>query len=305
LGQYRLCRLIGSGGMGDVYLAEHQMMKRPCAIKLIRPGKAHDPQALARFEREVRATAKLSHWNTIEIFDYGRTEDGTFYYVMEYLPGLSLAELVDKHGPLPAPRAVHLLSQSCDALAEAHAAGLIHRDIKPGNIFAAQRGGIHDVAKLLDFGLAKPIATETPVQLTQEGSITGSPLFMSPEQALGDSEPDARSDIYSLGAVAYYLLTGVPPFDGDRAVKIILAHAQQEVVPPSRLRSDIPPDVEQIVMRCLAKNPADRYPSAAALRQALSECVAAGGWTHEDAAGWWHVHGVQDSHVEAMAAAAI
>jgi eukaryotic-like serine/threonine-protein kinase len=305
LGQYRLCRLIGSGGMGDVYLAEHQMMKRPCAIKLIRPGKAHDPQALARFEREVRATAKLSHWNTIEIFDYGRTEDGTFYYVMEYLPGLSLAELVEKHGPLPAPRAIHLLSQSCDALGEAHAAGLIHRDIKPGNIFAAQRGGIHDVAKLLDFGLAKPIATSAPVQLTQEGSITGSPLFMSPEQALGDSEPDARSDIYSLGAVAYYLLTGVPPFDGDRAIKIILAHAQQPVLPPSRLRSDIPRDVEQIVLRCLAKNPADRYQSAAALRQALSECVAAGGWTPEDAAGWWQTHSVQDSHLEALAAAAI
>ncbi|MBI3836766.1 MAG: serine/threonine protein kinase [Planctomycetia bacterium] len=305
LGQYRLCRLIGSGGMGDVYLAEHQMMKRPCAIKLIRPGKATDPQALARFEREVRATAKLSHWNTIEIFDYGRTEDGTFYYVMEYLPGLSLADLVEKHGPLPAARAIHLLTQSCDALAEAHTAGLIHRDIKPGNIFAAQRGGIHDVAKLLDFGLAKPIASDAPVQLTQEGSITGSPLFMSPEQALGDSEPDARSDIYSLGAVAYYLLTGAPPFDGERAIKIMLAHAHQQVVPPSRLRPDIPRDIEQVVLRCMAKNPAERYQSAAALRQALSECVAAGGWTHEDAAGWWQANGVQDSHLEAMAAAAI
>jgi hypothetical protein len=306
LGQYHLCGLIGSGGMGDVYLAEHRMMKRPCAIKLIRPGKAADPQALARFEREVRATAKLSHWNTIEIFDYGRTDDGAFYYVMEYLPGLSLGDLVEKHGPLPAARAIHLLTQTCDALSEAHGRGLIHRDIKPGNIFSAQRGGYHDVAKLLDFGLAKPIGGPTAaVQLTQEGSITGSPLFMSPEQALGDSEPDARSDIYSLGAVAYYLLTGSPPFDGDRPIKIILAHAHEAVVPPSRLRGEIPSDLEKVVLRCLAKAPADRYQSAMELRQALSECVAAGGWAPEDATAWWQANGAGDTRVESMAGTAI
>jgi serine/threonine-protein kinase len=306
LGQYRLCRMIGAGGMGEVYLAEHQMMKRPVAIKLIRPGKATDPHVLARFEREVRATAKLSHWNTIEIFDYGRTEDGTFYYVMEYLPGLSLADLVDKHGPLPPARAIHLLVQTCDALAEAHSHGLIHRDLKPGNIFSAQRGGFHDVAKLLDFGLAKPVSADSDsIQLTQEGSITGSPLFMSPEQALGDSEPDARSDIYSMGAVAYYLLTGSPPFDGDKPIKVILAHAHEPVVPPSRLRPDIPPDVEAVVMRCLAKDPAERFPHAMALRQALYECVAAGGWTHDDAATWWRSNGSADKQAEAMAAAAI
>jgi eukaryotic-like serine/threonine-protein kinase len=306
LGQYRLCRLIGSGGMGDVYLAEHQMMKRPCAIKLIRPAKAGDPKALARFEREVRATAKLSHWNTIEIFDYGRADDGTFYYVMEYLPGLSLAELVEKHGPLPPARAIHLLMQTCDALAEAHASGLIHRDIKPGNIFAAQRGGVYDVAKLLDFGLAKPVSTDdVPVALTQEGSIAGSPLYMSPEQALGDSEPDARSDIYSLGAVAYYLLTGVPPFDGDKAIKIILAHAQQQLVPPSRLRPEIPADLEQVVMRMLAKKPADRFRDVVSLRQALADCVAAGGWTHVEAASWWQSNGATNGQAESLTAAAL
>jgi hypothetical protein len=306
LGQYRLCRPIGSGGMGEVYLAEHQLMKRPVAIKLIRPGKAADPQALARFEREVRATAKLSHWNSIEIFDYGRSEDGTFYYVMEYLPGMSLSELVDRHGPLPPARAIHLLSQTCDALSEAHSHGLIHRDIKPGNIFSAYRGGVHDVAKLLDFGLAKPISAESEsIQLTQEGSITGSPLFMSPEQALGDSEPDARSDVYSLGAVAYYLLTGSPPFDGDKPMRVILAHAHEPVVPPSHLRSDIPADLEAVVLRCLAKNPADRYPSAAALREALQECVAAGGWTSADAAQWWQSHGSSDVQAEAMAQAVV
>ncbi len=306
LGQYRLVNLIGSGGMGDVYLAEHQMMKRPVAIKLIRPGKAADKQALARFEREVRATAKLSHWNTIEIFDYGRTEDGTFYYVMEYLPGLSLADLVEKHGPLPPARAIHLLMQTCDALSEAHGRGLIHRDLKPGNIFAAQRGGYYDVAKLLDFGLAKPLSNDTvPVQLTQEGSITGSPMYMAPEQALGDSEPDERSDVYSLGAVAYYVLTGRPPFEGDRAIKIILAHAHDEVVLPTRHRDDLPRDLEQVILRCLAKNPLDRYPSAAALRKALGECEAAGQWSAAAAAEWWRANGKSDQQAEALAASAI
>jgi serine/threonine protein kinase len=306
LGQYRLVNLIGAGGMGEVYLAEHQMMKRPVAIKLIRPSKAADKQALARFEREVRATAKLSHWNTIEIFDYGQTEDGTFYYVMEYLPGLSLADLVDKHGPLPAARAIHLLTQTCDALSEAHGRGLIHRDIKPGNIFAAHRGGYHDVAKLLDFGLAKPLSTDTePVQLTQDGSITGSPMYMAPEQALGDSEPNERSDIYSLGAVAYYVLTGRPPFEGDRAIKIILAHAHEVVVPPTRHRHDLPHDLEQVILRCLAKNPLERYASAAALREALSECQASGHWTAGDAAQWWRANGKTDRAAEALAASAI
>ena len=210
LGQYRLRERIGAGGMGEVFLAEHQLLKRPCALKLIRPGSASDPRAMARFEREVRTTAKLSHPNTVEIYDYGRTEDGTFYYVMEYLPGLSLAELVERHGPLPAERVIYLLRQACQALQEAHAAGLIHRDIKPANIFAAFRGGRHDVTKLLDFGLVKPVA-EAPtssIHLSQDGGITGSPLYMAPEQANGSRSPDPRSDLYSLGAVAYFLLTG-------------------------------------------------------------------------------------------------
>jgi len=306
LGNYKLLHPIGSGRMGDVYLAEHRLMKRPCAIKLIRPGKAADPHVLARFEREVRATAKLSHWNTIEIFDYGRTEDGTFYYVMEYLPGLSLADLVDRHGPLPPARAVSLLLQTCDALAEAHGRGLIHRDIKPGNIFAAQRGGYYDVAKLLDFGLAKPISGDTlPVQLTQDGAITGSPLYMSPEQALGESEPDGRSDVYSLGAVAYFLLTGAPPFAGDKAIKLIMAHAHDAVTPPSKLRPEIPADLEAVVLRCLAKDPADRYQTVRDLQRALSDCVAAGGWTEQDAASWWRENGSTDEHAESLAAAAI
>jgi len=287
LGQYHLKHLIGAGGMGEVYLAEHRLLKRPCAIKIIRPGKADDPKVLARFEREVRATAALSHWNTVEIFDYGHADDGTFFYVMEYLPGLSLAELVERYGPLPPERVVHLLRQVCDALREAHSAGLIHRDIKPGNIFAAQRGGVYDVAKLLDFGLVKPLGVEEPLQLTQDGAITGSPLYMSPEQVVGEVESDVRGDIYSLGAVAYFLLTGRPPFESDKAIKILMAHVNDEVVLPSRLRGDIPTDLEHVVLRCLAKRPEDRFQDVVGLDRALGECECAGEWTRQRAAGWW------------------
>jgi eukaryotic-like serine/threonine-protein kinase len=286
-GQYRLRHRIGAGGMGEVYLAEHQLLKRPCAIKLIRPSQQADPRALARFEREVRATARLSHWNTVEVFDYGSTEDGTFYYVMEYLPGLSVAELIERHGPLPADRTIHLLDQVCDALGEAHALGLVHRDIKPGNLFAAQRGGVYDVAKLLDFGLAKPVIETGDLQLTQEGAITGSPLFMSPEQAMGETDPDARSDIYSLGAVAYYMLAGRPPFEGSKPMQVVLAHARDAAPPLSRWNTNVPEDLEQVIMRCLAKRPEDRYPDADALSEALAACAAAGRWTRARAAEWW------------------
>lgn len=292
LGQYKLKRLLGAGGMGEVHLAEHQLMKRPVAIKLIKPGKAADPQALARFEREVRATAKLSHWNTIEIFDYGHTDDGTFYYVMEYLPGKSLADLVDHHGPLLPARVVSLMSQVCEGLAEAHALGLIHRDIKPGNIFAAHRGGVYDVAKLLDFGLAKPMMRSGgDMTLTQEGSITGSPLFMAPEQTTGDGVPDGRSDIYALGCVGYYLLTGRAPFEADNPLKVLMAHARDPVIPPSELQSGIPRDLEGIVLRCLEKEPRNRFVDVNDLRAALVSCNTYGTWTREDAQRWWETNG--------------
>jgi serine/threonine-protein kinase len=290
IGQYRLIDQLGAGGMGEVYLAEHRMLKRPCAIKLIPPGRAGDPQVLARFEREVHMTARLSHWNTVEIFDYGRTDDGTFYYVMEYLPGLSLEAILDRHGPLPADRVVHLLRQVCQALREAHAIGLIHRDIKPGNVFAAQRGGLYDVAKLLDFGLVKPLADKEAAHLTLDGSISGTPLFMSPEQARGKGETDARSDIYSLGAVAYALLTGRPPFDGTHPMDVIVAHIHEQPVRPSQHLADIPGDLEEVVLRCLAKRPEDRYQTADELAHALSECAAANEWTQSHAARWWQRH---------------
>jgi serine/threonine-protein kinase len=292
LGQYRLKQRLGSGGMGEVYLAEHQMMKRPCAVKLIRPEKAGDPRILARFEREVRATAKLSHWNSIDIYDYGRTADGTFYYVMEYLPGHNVGELVEDYGPIPAGRAVYLMDQVCAALAEAHGIGLVHRDIKPANIFCAYRGGEFDVAKLLDFGLAKPtLEGNGDAQLTMEGTVTGSPLFMSPEQASGEEGVDARSDIYALGAVLYYMLTGQPPFLHDNPLKVMIAHASQEVVPPREINPELPLELEEIVLRCLEKDPDHRFQDVLELRRAMSEVNVADPWSSELAAEWWSCNG--------------
>lgn len=286
-GQYRLRERLGGGGMGEVYLAEHVLLKRPCVVKLIRPERLGDPRTLARFEREVRTTARLSHWNTVEIFDYGLTGDGVFYYVMEYLPGLDLGAMVREFGPLPPERMIFLLIQACDSIREAHQLGFIHRDLKPSNIFVAQRGGIFDVVKVLDFGLVKPIADMKDLSLTAEGSVTGSPLYMSPEQAMGNTDLDARSDIYSLGAVAYFMLTGRPPFESDKPIRVILSHVQAEVVSPRQLRPDLPEDLTRIVLRCLEKNPGDRFQTAEELGQALAGCKAAGLWSRERAAAWW------------------
>jgi serine/threonine-protein kinase len=293
LGQYRLKRRLGSGGMGEVYLAEHQMMKRPCAVKLIRPEKAGDPRMLARFEREVRATAKLSHWNSIDIYDYGRTADGTFYYVMEYLPGHNVGEIVQDYGPIPAARTIYLMDQVCAALNEAHGIGLVHRDIKPGNIFCAYRGGEFDVAKLLDFGLVKPSSLDGHggVNLTAEGTVTGSPLFMSPEQASGDDRVDGRSDIYSLGAVMYFMLTGQPPFMDENPLKVIIAHASQDVVPLRQLNTSLSIELEEIVMRCLEKDPDHRFQDVAALQRALKEVAFTESWSSDLAAEWWSCNG--------------
>jgi serine/threonine-protein kinase len=286
-GQYRLMERLGGGGMGEVFRAEHVLLKRPCAIKLIKAAKETNATAVARFEKEVKATAKLTHWNTVEIYDYGRTDDGTFYYVMELLPGMSLDDLVEKHGPLPPARVVYLLGQVCGALQEAHLAGLIHRDIKPANIFAAQRGGVYDVAKLLDFGLVKQDADEPDEETAGRRAVSGTPLYMSPEQASAYDEVDPRADIYSLGAVAYHLLTGQPPFPGKNVLAILVAHRKSEVPRPSLVNPAIPADLEQIILKCLAKKPSDRYPDAASLRLALAGCSAATGWGPEQAANWW------------------
>ncbi len=289
--QYRLGRKLGGGGMGEVYLAEHQLLKRPCAIKLIRSDLVGNQRIFARFEREVRATAQLSHWNTIEIFDYGRNENGAFFYVMEYLPGLSLAELVERYGPMPPARVIYLLRQACDALQEAHEAGLVHRDIKPANLMAAYRGGRHDVAKLLDFGLVKTFSEDAKApHLSREGTVTGSPLYMAPEQIMHTQEPDRRTDIYGLGAVAYYMLTGRPPFRGENPMEVMIAHVRDTVTPPSQLRPDIPADLERVVLRCLAKHPHDRYPDTPTLAEDLDHCADAANWSPRHAALWWQDH---------------
>ena len=293
LNQYRLVQRLGTGGMGEVYLGEHRLLKRPCAVKLIRPATAADPIELARFEREVRATARLSHPNTVEVFDYGRTDDGLFYYVMEFLRGLSLEEIVKRHGPMPPGRVVYLLEQVCGALAEAHAAGLVHRDVKPANIYASYRGGQYDVAKLLDFGLVKGPALGTsdePTDVVRAGMIRGTPLYMSPEQISGEHVLDHRADIYALGGVAYRLLTGLPPFDRETRHEVLSAHTSELVAPPRNHRSDIPEDLERVVMKCLEKNPEDRYPDADSLAEALAGCASARDWNARAAAAWWQEH---------------
>jgi eukaryotic-like serine/threonine-protein kinase len=298
LGQYQLKERLGSGGMGDVYLGEHMLLKRTCAIKLIRPDQAGDPTTLSRFEREVQAMATLTHWNTVEVYDYGRTADGTFYYVMEYLPGLSLQELVDMHGPLPPGRAIHFLRQLCGALKEAHSIGLIHRDIKPSNVIACQRGGVHDVAKLLDFGLVQDaggfaIGSD---KLTMIGAILGSPNYISPEQATGRGQIDARTDIYSLGALAYFLVTGQTPFVRDTAMELLAAHMKDEVLPPRQVRPEIPQDLEDVIVMCLRKNPDERFADAESLDLALAACDAAEQWDAYRARDWWQ-HANTAAHV--------
>jgi serine/threonine-protein kinase len=288
LGQYQLRQRLGAGGMGEVYLAEHMLLRRPCAIKLIRPDQAGDPRVLARFEREVRATATLTHPNTVQVFDYGHAEDGTFYYVMEYLPGPTLQQLVQQYGPLPSRRAIHFLCQLCGALREAHSTGLIHRDIKPSNIIVCQRGDLYDTAKLLDFGLVLP-PRDSPdgEKLTKEGAVAGTPAYMSPEQAGGQEDVDARSDIYSVGALAYFLLTGQPPFADRSIVRTLAAHLYEPPAPLTRYRPDVPGDLQAVVLRCLAKSPAERYADAESLEAALTGCTTAGTWSAREATHWW------------------
>lgn len=279
LGQYVLVERLGSGGMGEVHRAEHRLLRRPCAIKLIRPEHAGNADVLRRFEREVQATAALTHPNTIAIYDYGITDDGTFYYAMEYLPGDTLEQLVARDGPMDAPRAIHVLRQIAGALHEAHSAGLTHRDIKPGNVMLGARGGVADVAKLLDFGLVTAhkadadAVGDTAGGITQTGMVVGTPAYMSPEQCAGDQQPGPASDLYSLGALGYFLVTGQSPFEGRAPLQMMLAHMSE--APPSArtLRPELPAPFDALLQRCLAKRPDDRYASANALEIALGSVL--------------------------------
>lgn len=286
LGQYRLREKIGSGGMGDVYLAEHRLLKRVCAVKLIRADVSEDPVMLTRFEREVQATATLTHWNTVQVFDYGQTADGTFFYVMEHLHGRNLKQIVDQTGPMPQERVVFILCQVCNALREAAAHGLVHRDIKPSNVFLAHVGHRFDVVKLLDFGLVRPLASARDADLSATNQVKGSPRYMCPEQAQGQS-PDTRGDLYSLGATAYFLLTGRPPFDLENPLQLVIAHATEE---PKTLREvgvTISSELESIILKCLRKNPADRFQTPDEMLTALESVAIAGAWNWLAAEIWW------------------
>lgn len=291
LGQYTLEAKLGEGGMGMVYRASHAMLRRPTAVKLLLPEKAGAANLL-RFEREVQMTAQLSHPNTVRIYDYGRTPEGTFYYAMELLDGATLQQLVDASGPQPPARVLHILQQITSALVEAHGAGMIHRDIKPSNIILSEQGGMPDIAKLVDFGLVKDIdAAAGSAHVTNPEIVTGTPLYMSPESITDSSSVDHRADLYAVGAVAYYLLTGSHVFDGNNLVEVCSQHLHKVPQPPSeRLGSELPADIEAIVLACLEKDRADRPADAAALLARLRACAMSGQWTDVDAHQWWDGH---------------
>ncbi|REK17752.1 MAG: serine/threonine protein kinase [Planctomycetota bacterium] len=292
LGQYALEEKIGEGGMGSVYRARHAMLRRPTAVKLLEPSKTTDV-SVARFEREVQMTSQLNHPNTITIYDYGRTAEGVFFYAMEFLEGYSLDVLVERFGPQPDGRVIRILEQVCGSLVEAHSMGLIHRDIKPANIMLTQRGGVCDFAKLLDFGLVKAIDSKKMQTLTSADAVTGTPLYMPPETIQDAEGTCARSDLYSLGAVGYYLLTGRPLFEKSSVVEIMRAHVESRPIPPSkRLARPMSRQLEQLILKCLEKLPEDRPMDAADMARELAECVPEQPWTTADAALWWQQHQV-------------
>ena len=297
IGSYELGERLGMGGMGEVWLAKHRMLARPAAIKLIRPemlgmDRGSRRAVVRRFEREAQATATLRSTHTIDLYDFGVTEEGSFYYVMELLDGLNLKELVERFGPVSAGRAVYLLRQVCHSLGEAHDRGMIHRDIKPANIFACRLGPDHDFVKVLDFGLVKASEDSQPgaTELTEAGALTGTPAFMAPEMAMG-TRVDGRADLYALGCVGYWLLTGQPVFEGDTPLSTVVLHVQAQPVPPSmRTEIDVPESLERVILSCLEKDPASRPQSAGELDSQLAGCGLDHEWNRDRAEEWWRLH---------------
>jgi CHASE1-domain containing sensor protein len=304
VGPYRLVARLGHGAMGVVWEARHALLRRPTAIKLLAPGTGGD-RALARFEREVQLTATLTHPSTIAIYDYGHTGEGVFYYAMELLQGINLLQLVTFDGPTTPGRAIHLMRQACGALAEAHAAGLIHRDIKPANLMVCVYGGIPDFLKVLDFGLVKdlgaaPIADHSAggqanpgdAALSQDGSLLGTPLYMAPEGMTDPGKIDVRADIFALGAVGYFLLTGASPFPGRTAIEVFQRERQGPPRPLAEAaRHPVPPALEAAILACLSMKKEDRPPTAEALDEVLEKCCVSPAWTRENARTWWRDRG--------------
>ena len=299
VGPYALEERLGAGGMGEVWRARHRFLVRAAAVKLIRPevlmSGQIDPELLfRRFEREARATAALRSPHTVQLYDFGQADDGALFYVMEMLTGIDLEKLVSRHGPIPAERAIHILRQVCHSLAEAHQNGLIHRDVKPANIFVSCAGTDTDFVKVLDFGLVRlhrERAGADQVNLTQEGSVGGTPAYVAPEIVLGEAQYDHRVDLYAVGCVGYWLVTGKLVFEADTPMKMMLDHARTPPRrPQERTELVIPPELEQIIMDCLEKDPTRRPESAAALAVRMATVPLAQPWTAERAEKWWRAH---------------
>jgi eukaryotic-like serine/threonine-protein kinase len=297
LGSYQLGELLGRGGMGEVYKATHRMLARPAAIKLIRPeaiGAGDSPAgrvAALRFRREATAAANLRSPNTVELYDFGVTQDGTLYFAMELLDGLDLESLVRQNGPLPPARVIHILRQVCESLEEAHESGLVHRDIKPANIHIGRLGLRQDFVKVLDFGLVKSALESDLTQslATGVGVTAGTPAYMAPEMALG-KPVDGRADLYALGCVAYYLITGQLVFEAENGLQMLLKRLSEDPLPPSaRSEVPVPAELERLVLSCLARNPEERPRRAADLSRALA-AVRVEPWTDEQAAQWWNTN---------------
>jgi eukaryotic-like serine/threonine-protein kinase len=301
LGSYRLLERIGQGGMGEVWRARHRLLARPAAIKLIRPLTASSviaSEAAKRFEREAQAISSLRSPHTVDLFDFGIADDGTFYYVMELLEGLDVERIVNKFGPMPAGRVIHVIRQVCHSLSEAESIALVHRDIKPANIVLCRYGEDYDFVKVLDFGIVKAIsepgsveAAPTLTDLTAEHVVRGTPAFMAPEQVLGGLPVDNRADIYGTGCLTYWLLTGQLVFTGETPMQLLVQHARATPEPPSaRTELPIPKELDAIVLACLAKNPSDRPQTARELARRLEAVPVMGEWTPDLARAWWETH---------------